>query len=122
MKAKPTLLQSLYTRNDEELLERIERANGWVSQIALHLKTPVRSRHDADKPIKPEGDALEPIEEEITPDYIVEHAYLRTLSRLPSGEERTRAIAYLEQAPNHAEGLRDLMWVLLNTQEFLTNH
>ena len=72
--------------------------------------------------IKPNRGALDSISEEITPTYLVRQAWLRTLSRHPTEDETNRSVQYLEESENRAEGLRDLMWVLLNTQEFLTNH
>ncbi len=121
-RTQPTLLQSLYTRNDAELLEHIERTNGWVAQVAGNLEVPLSMRGKEGQTIKPNRGALDSISEEITPTYLVRQAWLRTLSRHPTEDETNRSVQYLEESENRAEGLRDLMWVLLNTQEFLTNH
>jgi len=121
-RVKPTLLQSLYTRNDAELLERIERNDGWVAQVAGALKVPLALRGKSDQTIKPQRGALTPIGDEVSADYLAEQAWLRTLSRIPTETELTRSAKYLSESTNLAEGLRDLMWALLNTQEFLTNH
>ncbi|MBX9653998.1 DUF1549 domain-containing protein [bacterium] len=53
---------------------------------------------------------------------MVEEVYLRTVSRYPTTEERAEATRYLKDSPNLASGLRDLLWVMLNTKEFITNH
>lgn len=53
---------------------------------------------------------------------LVEEIYLRTVSRFPTVEERAEATRYLKDSPNLASGLRDLLWVMLNTKEFITNH
>jgi hypothetical protein len=53
---------------------------------------------------------------------LVREAYLRTVSRDPSASESAVARSYLEQAGDEAKGLRDLLWALLNTKEFITNH
>jgi hypothetical protein len=53
---------------------------------------------------------------------LVREAYLRTVSREPSASESTVARNYLKQAGDEATGLRDLLWALLNTKEFITNH
>jgi hypothetical protein len=56
------------------------------------------------------------------PTELVEQAYLRTLSRLPSDDETQDALAYMSSAETKTEGLRDLLWALLNTKEFVVNH
>jgi hypothetical protein len=52
----------------------------------------------------------------------VEEAYLRTVNRLPSDNERQIAAAYITDAEEPIEGLRGLMWTLINTKEFIVNH
>src|SRR5690606_17139639 len=58
----------------------------------------------------------------LTPEKFVEEAYLRTLSRFPDDEERRIALAAFKDAESPATGARELMWVLLNTKEFVVNH
>ncbi len=55
-------------------------------------------------------------------DAIVREAYLRTLGRTPGPPEAQAATKYLAGAPDTTRGLRDLLWALLNTKEFATNH
>jgi hypothetical protein len=50
----------------------------------------------------------------------IEELYLVTLSRPPRPEEGRKAQQWL--ATNPREGLQDLLWVLLNSREFLFNH
>ena len=119
---QPTLLQSLYTRNDSEMLERIDRDDGWVCQVAHNLKIPLLSRNGSGSPVRARGSAVDKIAEEITPEYLTTEAYLRTLGRRPSVAETARCKTHFAGSQNLIEGLRDLMWALLNTQEFLTNH
>lgn len=52
----------------------------------------------------------------------IEEAYLRTLSRLPSESERVRCEQFFEESPQPSQGLEGLLWVLINTKEFLVNH
>jgi hypothetical protein len=52
---------------------------------------------------------------------VVEELYLVTLSRPPRSEELTRAVDYVRQAPTPRDGAQDLLWVLLNSREFLFN-
>jgi hypothetical protein len=52
---------------------------------------------------------------------VVEELYLVTLSRPPRPEEATRSLEWIRQAATPREGARDLLWVLLNSREFLFN-
>jgi hypothetical protein len=53
---------------------------------------------------------------------VIRQAYLRTLSRLPSEEELAKSLAYVDDAENPVDGVRDVLWALLNTKEFILNH
>lgn len=96
----PTLLQSLYTRNDPELLERIESRHAGAPAWITELRT-AGERPD---------------------DTHITEAFLRTLSRPPAADELQEARADLAAARDPLDGLRDLLWALLNTREFSVNH
>jgi hypothetical protein len=51
----------------------------------------------------------------------VEELYLVTLSRPPSADELAKAEGWVKSAPSPREGLQDLLWVLVNSREFLFN-
>ncbi len=53
---------------------------------------------------------------------MIRNAYLRTLSRNPTGEEITRCEDFLASAATPADGARGLLWTLINTKEFIVNH
>lgn len=53
---------------------------------------------------------------------VVKQAYLRTLSRYPSDQELARCRREIEQASDTTSGLRNVLWALLNTKEFIVNH
>jgi hypothetical protein len=53
---------------------------------------------------------------------LVKRAYLRSLSRYPNPEEIERCTEFIEQSENPLDGLRDLVWALINTKEFIVNH
>src|SRR5262249_18336850 len=58
-----------------------------------------------------------------SPSKVLETLYLRTLSRRPRPDEVARLTAYLgkfEAEPFKAYS--DILWVLLNSSEFTTNH
>ncbi len=95
---EPTLLQALYVRNDQELLDMLDRADGWLAQVS----------------------AGEP--EHLSDEELIRAAYLRTLSRQPTNVELADCRSHLAGQDDRAVGLRDLLWALLNTQEFITNH
>ena len=53
---------------------------------------------------------------------LIEEAYLRTFSRMPSSDEFASAEGYLKESADLAAGMRDLVWALINSKEFLVNH
>lgn len=116
----PTLLQSLYVRNDLEINEWLQRKDGWLIETAGALKQPLTSETTEAVLFQPKEESEAASEETI--DQLIEEAYLRTLSRVPTEKELTRSRTHLTSSENTIEGLRDLLWVLINTQEFLTNH
>ncbi len=95
---EPNLLQSIYLQNDNEVFATINRPAGWLTERSTATAT-----------------ALDR-------EAIVRAAYLRALGRTPLPPEAEAATSYLLGAPDAARGLRDLLWALLNTKEFATNH
>ncbi len=93
--AEPSLLQALFVRNDKDVVQALDRKDGWLSEKSVR-----------------EAKEEEPL---------VRESFLRTINRPPTDAELTRAQRHLASA-GRAEGLRDLLWALLNTQEFITNH
>ena len=53
---------------------------------------------------------------------VIREAYLRTLGRVPHEPEAAAARDYFDHSADRQKGLRDLLWALLNTKEFITNH
>ncbi len=53
---------------------------------------------------------------------LVNQAYIRTLSRYPNETELARSEQYITEAGDTINGVRDLMWALINTKEFIVNH
>ena len=108
----PTLLQTIYTRNDPALLGRIDdkRGTAWIEEAFG---------------IKP-GDRKEPeqIKEsaKATVDAVVREIFLRTLSRPPSTNELSTACTDVLSHESPVAGARELLWTMVNTREFLVNH
>jgi len=174
--SNPTLLQTLYTRNDQEMLAKLDSKTGWIAEVRGQT-TPDRKefqkfasirslkqrnaqnerklqalvkRRDSTKdeklkarfekliaPVRRQIEktqaTIERLEKEQAEllaryqpdlDQLVEEAFLRTLSRPPSSQEVRMAKADITAAgPGKAvDGLRDLLWTLVNTKEFMINH
>ena len=83
---------------------------------------PLVSEVDPDKTLAPSAPEKSAAVEAAALTGLVTNLYLRTVSRPPSAAEVELAIQHLGTAENRTEGFRDLLWTLINTQEFLTNH
>jgi hypothetical protein len=59
---------------------------------------------------------------ELADNELLDELFLRTLSRLPSDEERRAAIEAVGAAENRRQAFEDVLWALVNSQEFITNH
>jgi hypothetical protein len=101
--ADPTLLQILFTRNDPELLSTLDNntknSMGWIAELR---------RGSKDKPLDL--------------DRVIDEAFLRALSRPPAPKEIGTAKEDINAAKDPVDGVREVLWALLNTREFLVNH
>jgi hypothetical protein len=96
---QPSLLQAVFLQNDPLVEQRLEES-GWLQQIAADQAAgKLQSNRQ-----------------------LIEEAWLRTLSRLPTPSEQQRATLHLSESPSTAEALRDLMWALINTKEYILIH
>ncbi|HET6881369.1 MAG TPA: DUF1549 domain-containing protein [Pirellulales bacterium] len=173
---EPSLLQTIYLRNDQSMLSLLERGDGWLKQIdptanrqrkgleeqqaklaetisQLELRLKEVQGDDAAKRAKTIGRELAGLQKraaqvaraledekrrnakrgnaeiapveitpvEASPEQLVREAYLRTLSRLPKQDEQEVALRYVNESETPAAGMKDLMWALLNTKEFIVN-
>jgi len=91
---EPSLLQAVYLRNDADIRTALDRADGWLKSISPNAE----------------------------PAALVREAYLRIVSRPPTDAEAARCLRYFAETETPAEALADVVWALLNTQEFITNH
>jgi hypothetical protein len=55
-------------------------------------------------------------------DQLISETFLRTVSRFPTALERAKATTDINKAKNEIDGIKELLWVMLNTKEFLVNH
>jgi hypothetical protein len=97
---EPNLLQAIYTQNDKDVLAAIDRKSGWLREISSRLSKNVRGETDG----------------------LIREAFLRTIGRGPTVRETESSAAHIVSAGDAVEGFQELLWALLNSREFLTNH
>lgn len=136
----PTLLQSLFLRNDAEML-KIIKSGGWISELERaerypdlarqisRLKARLEQQQESheDKRAAATRAELAKIEAAKSVDIsdrgaLADELYLRTVSRQPTDQERDAALEYIASADSVSSGMRQLLWVMLNTKEFILNH
>ncbi len=80
----------------------------------------LKKRFKQDQPQQEERKAEDLPERNV--DQLISSAYLRTLSREPEEDEIQVARQYVQAAKDPATGMRDILWALINTKEFIVNH
>jgi hypothetical protein len=93
--AEPSLTQSLYVMNDRFMLGKLAAGSGLAARLA--------------------GEKREPAEK-------IREMFLTVLSRKPTAQEQQEAAAYLAGEGDAKKAYGNLLWVLLNTKEFLYVH
>jgi len=165
----PTLLQTIYTRNDPALLGLLDSAkregSGWIEEVrrasgpeiapaklqaelvrlegyrakavekfaerakAQLLAEKEGQKHDAQ--LQELDQRITRMKEELAEarpgrpvdlERAMEEVFLRTVSRLPTAAELGQARQDVAAAPDPVQGLRELLWAMLNTREFMVNH
>jgi hypothetical protein len=124
---KPEVLTpELKARRITQLTERLKQAqdNGNSKQVKLFTARLAELKRQPTQagPAAPTG-TLKPSQLPVAKKQeLVRTLYLRTLSRYPQDQEFDRALAYLDKSDNLYNGLRDLVWAVVNTEEFIVNH
>ncbi len=90
-----TLAQVLLLANSEEVENKLRSGDGLVAKLIKAKKT--------------------------TPE-IVEELYLTAYARRPTKAEQEKAVAYVGKQENRQQALEDVLWVILNSKEFMFNH
>jgi hypothetical protein len=98
----------------QQLTRQLQQARRRLAQLSRGNNTPQRGQGGDSS----SGEKLAKVDAEA----IVQRAYLRTLSRYPSETELKKASAYIRDADATINGVRDVLWALLNTKEFIVNH
>jgi hypothetical protein len=91
--AEPALPQTLFLMTDDTLIGKMQR--GRLSTL-----------------LKEKQDDVE----------VIEELFLATLVRLPTGSEKQTALEHLDAKKDRRAALTDVLWALINTQEFVLNH
>ena len=90
-----TLGQVLLLANSDEIEQKIAASDGRLSKMMKDKK---------------------PVAE------IVDELYLTAFSRMPTAEEKKRTLAFVDKIENKQQALEDVLWVILNSKEFMFNH
>jgi hypothetical protein len=90
-----TLAQVLLLANSDEVENRLRSGEGLVARLAKARKA--------------------------TPE-VVEELYLTAYARRPTKAELEKAMVYVGRQENRQQGLEDVLWVILNSKEFMFNH
>jgi hypothetical protein len=90
--ASPTLSQALFLMNDGFIQTKLKSKSGRAGRMAKDARSA---------------------------NVKIDELFLTALSRPPTAEERKKARDYLQSEPDAEEAWRNLIWVLLNTKEFL---
>ena len=56
------------------------------------------------------------------PERVVETLFLATLSRRPTDKEAKTMLAHLAKATDKRTAYHDILWALINSSEFVSNH
>ncbi len=114
--AEPTILQTLFTRNDPEMLAALDQARGgsaWIDELRKSVAGAVPRK---------KGDTAPVAAKSLDLDKVVPELFLRTVSRPPTADELSRAKTDIAAAKTQVDGVRELLWAMLNTREFMVNH
>lgn len=117
IKAQTDTLKSLQKGDREKNKRAIARAESVIKSLRRKLRVLNGEPADGDEE-KPTTDP----EKKIDVAKAVEDIYLRTLSREPSESEAAAATEFVAQAKDQMDGIRGVMWAVLNTKEFIVNH
>lgn len=114
-------IQRAKEQENETQLKQLRRQQ---AQLKKRLEQVKMSDEDSASAASSDGQKQQVAEEAPKQDVnqLISEAYLRTLSRFPEVDERTRCQAYFEESESVAAGLEGLLWALMNTKEFRVIH
>jgi hypothetical protein len=118
-----SLAQALHLFNSEELLEKISGRK--VDSPTPEVGKPKGKKPQPKQPANrgPTGGRLKELLADKRPDAEkIEDLYLVALSRKPTREEAEALLAHIKKKGDARAAYEDILWVLINTKEFLFNH
>ena len=62
------------------------------------------------------------LQEKKTPAQVIEHLYIRCLTRPPKPDELKELLALVEKSKDKKQALEDVFWAIMNSREFMFNH
>jgi hypothetical protein len=93
---EPSIAQALHLMNSEEITSKIRARTGTARRLA---------------------------NSKMTPREIIDELYLSTLSRYPTGTERTLMLrVFTDAGDDRPAAVEDVLWALLNSRSFVYNH
>jgi hypothetical protein len=92
---EPSISQALHLMNSPEIMAKIRSRTGQAATAAKQTLSPVET---------------------------LDHLYLTVLARYPKPEEKEQLLPAFAESPDRREACEDIVWVLLNSKEFLYNH
>ncbi|MCH8828076.1 MAG: DUF1553 domain-containing protein [Planctomycetes bacterium] len=92
---EPSVAQALYLINDEQVLSKLGDRKGRLQKLLKSVK-------DNRK--------------------LIVELYLTALSRFPSDNEIRLHVEHVARAPSREDGMKDVLWTLLNVREFVFIH
>ena len=179
---EPSLLQTIFVRNDAQVLSLLDSGDGWLREVAekhqlnfqprstpdggnaqqkaqakarfetqlqrLRERLDTAQKNGAERQVvalkaqlkklreqaRTQGVEIsqdvepEPVAATITvpanlnTEEIIADAYLRSLSRLPTTDEMQTSKTFIAESKDPVEGIRAVLWALMNTREFMVNH
>jgi hypothetical protein len=108
-------IKQLKDEGKEDEAANLQRKLAGIRQESNEAEEKVKAEAEPEKPKAPQAAAL-------NADELVREMYLRTLSRFPTDEEMSKNREYLASSKDTIAGVRDVLWALLNTKEFIVNH
>ena len=92
---EPSVAQALYLINDQEVLAKLDNRRGRLPKLIASIED------DRD---------------------LISELYLTALSRFPTEDEIEIHLMHVAEAPTRAEGMKDVLWSLINVREFVFIH
>ena len=111
----PSVFLDTFGRPDLNQDPPSERSTESTTPQVLHLmNSPLLNRKLSSDTARP----AKMVQAGLSPESIVEEAYLWIYSRYPTAEEKAAAIEFLPDGPTRRRDVEDLFWGMLNTPEF----